>query len=98
MKSRNATKNRCRKLAESDYRTFGGWRAVGRHVIKGQKAARCDKDGRPLFHLNQTAVSIMFMTDGKGEWDIYEEGHNVPNQDINDSFFSDGYMDSVGDR
>lgn len=95
MKSKNLTKNYHRKLAKADYRTFDDWKAVGRFVLKGQKSIKRDKDGKCLFHINQTTIPVKFMSDGKGNED---DGYNINHQEINDHFFADGYMDDIGDR
>lgn len=67
---------------------------------KGEKSTRRDKDGRPIFHISQTDVSGAAIRRPNPDNPLNDPWHgfDVDKQDIDDHFFSDGYMDSIGDR
>lgn len=87
-KKSNKLKKYRRNLTKDNWRTFNGWKEVGRHVIKGQKCSR-DKDGRAIFHVSQTNVSIYSQSDGKGNFG------NEPDQFdeyVENEIFKDNWM------
>lgn len=53
----STAKNHMRRLARDNWRLYDGWVAVGRHVRQGEKSVRRNKDGRPIFHIDQTDVT-----------------------------------------
>lgn len=57
-------------IDESEWRTFGDWRALNMGVLKGEKARRF-RNGVAVFHRSQTA----YMPDygGDGDFDPYDE-------------------------
>lgn len=46
------------KTPKLNYRYFAGWKVVGRYVRRGEKSRKRDKDGRPVFHIDQTEVVV----------------------------------------
>ena len=59
-------------VKESDWRTFGEWRALNMGVLKGEKARRF-RHGVAVFHRSQTAYMPDYGCDGDGDFDPYNE-------------------------
>jgi hypothetical protein len=62
-----------KKNSKKDYRTFDEWKNYGRHVIKGEKSKKRNKDGVAVFEINQTDKSVYFVSDNKGNEDGFGE-------------------------
>ncbi len=89
--------NRPPDALAAECRTFDEWKALGRCVRKGQRSKWQDLYGRPVFHESQTDA----MTRGPSPDNPHNDpwhGFDVSKTDIDDHFFSDGYMDNIGDR
>jgi hypothetical protein len=93
---------RIRKVPDAlaaECRTFDEWKAIGRSVNKGERAKWLDLHKRPVFHISQT-VEIetgLFKSRGSKRRFFMDDG-NGNHDEVDAHFFSDGYMDNVGDR
>ena len=57
---------------ESEWRTFGEWRALNMGVLKGEKARRF-RHSVAVFHRSKTAYMPDYGGDGDGDFDPYDE-------------------------
>lgn len=74
-------------VKEQKPRTYREWQRAGRHVMKGQKAIGRNREGIPVFNIDQTNLTVKRESEYYNpEW-AYEE----------DEVF--GYLfDDIGDR
>lgn len=76
------TRREVPKEPKGQWRTYDDWISAGRHVMKGQRSLRRDKDGKPVFGLEQTEETVLYYSDGKGNtMDDYDSGDGYDQYD-----------------